>query len=111
MARADRVARVAKGAVGGQLPTAAARLTSTGVPCETSKRCTLIELSTLGLGTTTAGPPMPDGPPMVDADPSVRVGLGQTLKANNGTSMSLERSDIPVSAASGRLSATQDKFW
>src|SRR5258708_5292222 len=84
MARADRVARVAKGAVGGQLPAAAARLTSTGVPCETSKRCTLIELSTLGLGTTTAGPPMPDGPPMVDADPSVRVGLGQTLRPTIG---------------------------
>jgi len=49
-----------------------------------SKRCTLIELSTLGLGTTTAGPPMPDGPPMVDADPSVRVGLGQTLRPTMG---------------------------
>src|SRR5260370_30753507 len=84
MARADQVPRVAKGAVGGQLPAAATRLTSTGVPCETSKRCTLIELSTLGLGTTTAGPPMPDGPPMVDADPSVRVGLGQTLKPTRG---------------------------
>ena len=84
MARVDRAAKGGEGAVGGQLPTAAARLTSTGVPCETSKRCTLIELSTLGLGTTTAGPPMPDGPPMVDADPSVRVGLGQTLRPTMG---------------------------
>jgi hypothetical protein len=74
MARVDRAAKGGEGCGRGTASVVVARLTSTGVPCKTSKALYVIELSTLGLGTTAAAPPMPDGPPMVDADLASELG-------------------------------------
>ena len=95
MARVDRAAKGGEGAVGGQLPTAAARLTSTGVPWETSKRCTLIELSTLGARTTTAGPVIPNEPPLAD-----RLERNQRPQSDQAMAAKLIRALIAGRAAS-----------